>query len=209
MIRAMLLLGLLVAWPMSSMAATPEIGGPFRLTDQDGRAVTQSSFAGKPMLLYFGYTSCPDICPVDVARIVRIAASLREKTGAAITPVFVTIDPERDTPERMKAYVRAFGSGVVGLTGTRAQIDAIAAEYHVYAKRVAMDGGGYLMDHSTILFLIGANGSYLDHYGRKAAEQDIVDRAAGMLKSPSTLAGRPAPRLDGARRAAIEPTEPP
>lgn len=193
MIRALLFFGLLMTLPMVSFAATADIGGPFRLTDQDGRSVSQASYAGKPMLLYFGYTSCPDVCPVDMARIVRIAASLREKTGVAVTPVFVTIDPERDTPERMKAYVRAFGSEVVGLTGTRAQIDNVSAEYHVYARRIPMDGDGYLMDHSTMLFLIGADGSYLDHYGRKATEQDIVDRAIASLKPPATVAGIGAP----------------
>jgi protein SCO1/2 len=185
MIRAFLFLGLLAALPITSYAATAVIGGAFRLTDQNGRVVTQASFAGKPMLLYFGYTSCPDICPVDLARIVRIATSLRKKTGVTVTPVFVTVDPERDTPERMKAYVGAFGPNVVGLTGTRAQIDSIAGEYHVYSKRVPADGGGYLMDHSTMLFLIGADGVYLDHYGRKAAEQDIVDRAVAKLKTPT------------------------
>jgi cytochrome oxidase Cu insertion factor (SCO1/SenC/PrrC family) len=183
MIRALLFFGLLAMLPMSSTAASAAIGGPFRLTDQDGRVVTQASFAGKPLLLYFGYTSCPDVCPVDLARIVRIAASLREKTGATVTPVFVTVDPERDTAERLKAYVAAFGQNVVGLTGTRAQIDAIAQEYHVYSKRVPVEGGAYLMDHSTMLFLIGADGLYLDHYGRKAAEQDIVDRAVAKLKA--------------------------
>ncbi|PTR33874.1 protein SCO1/2 [Luteibacter sp. OK325] len=162
-------------------AASPTVGGSFQLTDQDGHAVTQSSFAGRPLLLYFGYTSCPDICPVDLAKIVKIAGAVREASGVTVTPVFVTIDPERDTPARLQAYVRAFGKDVVGLTGTTTQIGAITDEYHVYFKKVPVDGG-YLMDHSTMLFLVGANGAYLDHYGRKLPEEDVVKRVVTTLR---------------------------
>ncbi len=161
-------------------AANPAVGGPFRLTDQDGRAVTQASFAGRPLRTYFGYTSCPDVCPVDLAKIVKIADAVRQASGMTVTPVFVTIDPERDTPTRLQAYVRAFGKDVVGLTGTIAQIDVITNEYHVYFKKVPVDGG-YLMDHSTMLFLVGSNGAYLDHYGRKLPEDDVVKRVVTTL----------------------------
>jgi cytochrome oxidase Cu insertion factor (SCO1/SenC/PrrC family) len=162
-------------------AANPAVGGPFRLIDQDGRAVTQASFVGRPLLLYFGYTSCPDVCPVDLAKIVKIADAVREASGKVVTPVFVTIDPERDTPLRMQAYVKAFGKDVVGLTGTTAQVDAITDEYHVYFKKVPVDGGSYLMDHSTMLFLVGPDGAYLDHYGRKLPEDDVVRRVVTTL----------------------------
>jgi len=166
-------------------AASPGVGGPFQLTDQDGRAVTQASFAGRPLLLYFGYTSCPDVCPVDLAKIVRIADDVRRASGTTVTPVFVTIDPERDTPPRLQAYVRAFGKEVVGLTGTTAQIDAITDEYHVYFRKVPVEGG-YLMDHSTMLFLVGSNGTYLDHYGRKLPEDDVVKRVVTTLQASGT-----------------------
>ncbi|WP_213947615.1 SCO family protein [Luteibacter sp. dw_328] len=166
-------------------AASPAVGGPFQLTDQDGHAVTQASFAGRPLLLYFGYTSCPDVCPVDLAKIVKIAGEVRQASGTTVTPVFVTIDPERDTPTRLQAYVHAFGKDVVGLTGTTAQIDAITDEYHVYFKKVPVDGG-YLMDHSTMLFLVGSNGAYLDHYGRKLPEEDVVKRVVATLHGSGT-----------------------
>lgn len=168
----------------SAPAATAGTGGPFQLTDQDGRAVTQASFTGRPLLLYFGYTSCPDVCPVDLAKIVRIADAVRQESGKVVTPVFVTIDPARDTPARLGAYVHAFGKDVVGLTGTTAQIDAITDAYHVYFKRVPVDGGGYLMDHSTMLFLVGSDGAYLDHYGRKVPADDVVRRVITTLHSP-------------------------
>jgi protein SCO1/2 len=171
--------------PPVAHAASPVVGGPFRLTDQDGRVVTQASFAGRPLLLYFGYTSCPDVCPVDLAKIVQIADAVRQASGTTVTPVFVTIDPERDTPARLQAYVRAFGKDVVGLTGTTAQIDAITDEYHVYFKKVPV-AGGYLMDHSTVLFLVGPNGAYLDHYGRKLPEDDVVKRVVTTLHAAGT-----------------------
>lgn len=169
--------------PGAAHAATATVGGPFQLTDQDGRAVTQASFAGRSLLLYFGYTSCPDVCPVDLAKMVKIAAAVREASGRTVTPVFVTLDPERDTPVRLRAYVRAFGKDVVGLTGTTAQIDAITDAYHVYFRKVPVDGGGYLVDHSTVLFLVGSDGAYLDHYGRKLPDDDVVRRVVRSLEA--------------------------
>jgi protein SCO1/2 len=170
------------AGPAAMASGGTTVGGPFQLTDQDGHAVTQASFAGRPLLLYFGYTSCPDVCPVDLAKIVKIAAAVGQASGKDVTPVFITVDPERDTPPRLQAYVRAFGANVVGLTGTVEQIDAITDEYHVYFKKVPADGGGYLMDHSTVLFLVGSDGAYLDHYGRKLPEEDVVRRAVSKLQ---------------------------
>jgi protein SCO1/2 len=175
-----MLLAALCVTVSTGHAGSLGLGGPFQLTDQDGHAVTQASFAGRPLLLYFGYTSCPDVCPVDLAKIVKIAEAVRVASGRAVTPVFVSIDPERDTPVRLQAYVRAFGKDVVGLTGTTAQIDAITDEYHVYFRKVPVDGG-YLMDHSTMLFLVGSNGAYLDHYGRKLPEEDVVRRVITTL----------------------------
>lgn len=180
--RAWFVLNVLLLLSPSGHAAHPAVGGPFQLTDQDGQAVTQASFAGRPLLLYFGYTSCPDVCPVDLAKIVKIADAVHQASGKVVTPVFVTIDPERDTPPRMQAYVKAFGKNVVGLTGTTAQIGAITDEYHVYFRKVAADGGSYLMDHSTMLFLVGSDGAYLDHYGRKLPEEDVVRRVITTLR---------------------------
>jgi protein SCO1/2 len=189
--RQVLILAGLMAWAWQAHAVPPAIGGPFALTDQDGRAITQATFAGKPFLLYFGYTSCPDICPVDLARVQKIADAIRVETGAVLIPVFVTVDPERDTPVRMKAYVRAFGKDMVGLTGTTAQIQAITDEYHVYFKKIPVAGGSYMMDHSTMLFLVGPHGTYLDHYGRKLPDDDVVKRVVTTLQLPTTTTEAP------------------
>ncbi|HYG07114.1 MAG TPA: SCO family protein [Stenotrophomonas sp.] len=158
-------------------AAAPgdDIGGPFQLVDGNNRHVTDKTFHGKPVLLYFGFTSCPDVCPTDLARIERIARRVQKAGAPAPVPVFVSIDPERDTPARMKAYVGAFGSDFVGLTGTPAQVARIADLYHVYYKKVPYgQHGQYTMDHSTFLFLLDRNGRYVDHFGRGTDEAAVA-----------------------------------
>ena len=181
---SLLLLPVQLAW-----AQNPDrIGGPFKLTDQNGQAVTDRSFHGKPVLLYFGFTSCPDVCPTDLARVQRIATRVRRAGGPAITPIFVSIDPARDTPAKMKSYVSAFGPDVVGLTGSTAQIAAVTDAYHVYFKKVPYGTHGqYMMDHSTFVFLLDRNGRYVDHFGRTADEAKVANQiAAGLAaqKSP-------------------------
>lgn len=180
---------LLIALQPVAMAATRgDVGGPFELVDQNGMRVTQSTFLGKPVLLYFGYATCPDVCPLDLAKMASIARGIRTDTGLAVTPVFVTIDPERDTPAKLKTYVGWFGKDFVGLTGTPEQIAAIGDEYHVYYKKVPAPNGGYLMDHSTMLFLLGADGGYLDHYGRALPVDEILARAVAKLNAAAAPA---------------------
>ncbi|MDP1027843.1 SCO family protein [Sphingomonas sp. KR1UV-12] len=139
--------------------AGARIGGPFSLTDQDGRTVTDRSFAGKYRLMYFGYTFCPDVCPTDMA---AIAAGLKQvaadapATAAKVVPIFVTVDPERDTPAVLKQFTAAFSPHPVGLTGSPAAIDAVKKAYGVYAaKGAATPGGGYMVDHSRQAYLMG------------------------------------------------------
>jgi protein SCO1/2 len=165
------------------------IGGPFKLTDQNGRAVTDRSFHGKPVLLYFGFTSCPDVCPTDLARVQRIARRVQKAGGPSLTPIFVSIDPERDTPAKMKGYVSAFGPGMVGLTGTPVQIAVITDRYHVYYKKVPYGRKGqYMMDHSTFVFLLDRNGRYVDHFGRTADEAQVATQIVGELARSSPTA---------------------
>ncbi|MEG2803660.1 SCO family protein [Stenotrophomonas sp.] len=167
----------------------PLIGGGFTLTDQNGRAVTDRSFHGKPVLLYFGFTSCPDVCPTDLARLQRIARRVQKQGGPALTPVFVSIDPARDTPAKMKAYVSLFGPDMVGLTGTAAQVAAVADGYHVYYKKVPYgQKGQYMMDHSTFVFLLDRNGRYVDHFGRTADEAQVAGQIVGALARTSPRA---------------------
>ena len=136
------------------------VGGPFALTDQTGQRRSSSEFRGKLMVVYFGYTYCPDVCPTDV---MAISEALRALGPAAeeIQPVFITIDPERDTP-LLADYLAAFHPGFVGLTGSPDEIRAVANSYKAfYAKVPDARGGGYSIDHAGVIYLIGRDGEYL------------------------------------------------
>lgn len=144
------------------------VGGPFAMTDQDGRAVTERSFAGKYRLMYFGYTFCPDVCPVDVQKIAQgLTAFAHDDPGRAakVVAVFVTVDPARDTPPVLKTFVRAFSADMVGLTGTDAQAAAMRAAFRIYAAKQG-SGRDYLVDHSATIYLMDPDNrpiSFLDH----------------------------------------------
>lgn len=183
-LSVLMILLLIPVMPARSAPPDPQIGGGFTLTNQDGQAVTERSFRGKPVLLYFGFTACPDVCPTDMARLARIQARVRKQGGPALTLLFVTLDPARDTPAKMKGYVSVFGPDVVGLTGTPAQIAAITDRYHVYYRKVPYGRGGeYMMDHSTFAFVLDRDGRYVDHFGRTADEAQAATRIATALGS--------------------------
>lgn len=138
------------------------IGGPFALIDQDGRTVTERSFAGKYRLMYFGYTFCPDVCPVDMQNVgagLRLLEKSDPALAARVVPVFVTVDPARDTPAVLKQFVRAFHPRMVGLTGSRNAIDAAEKAYAIYARKgETSPGGGYMMDHNNPVYLMDPAG---------------------------------------------------
>lgn len=178
-LAALLLMGVAV----NSVAATrTDIGGPFQLTNQNGQRVNERSF-GEPALLYFGFMTCPAICPTDLAKMARISRQLQQQQGIKVRPVFVTIDPERDTPKKLKAYVNYFASDFVGLTGSAQDIAGITDAYHVYYKKVPTGDqpGQYMMDHSTILFLLDSQGRYLKHFGRGMDEREIEKQVVTAL----------------------------
>jgi protein SCO1/2 len=138
------------------------IGGPFTLTNQDGRQVTDRDFSGRYRLIYFGFTHCPDVCPTDLA-VIGQALRRFEKSDPAkavrVAPIFVTVDPERDTPAVIKEYVSAFHPRLIGLTGTPQQVAAMTKSYGAYgAKDPAEPGGGYNVNHSRLAMLIGPDG---------------------------------------------------
>jgi protein SCO1/2 len=137
------------------------IGGPFTLTDQNGRQRSDREFAGKYRIVYFGFASCPDICPTDLANIGG-AMRLFEKSDAAraakVQPIFISVDPERDTPARLKEYAAAFHPRIVALTGTPQQIADAAKAYAVYYAKAPADNGEYGMDHLRVIFLMGPDG---------------------------------------------------
>ncbi len=154
------------------------IGGPFALTDQDGKPITEAAFAGRYRIMYFGYTFCPDVCPVDVQNI-GAAMKLLDKSdpalSAKIVPVFVTVDPARDTPAVVKQFVSAFHPRMVGMTGSEAEIARVAKEYGVYFKRGAGTAGGYMMDHSRQAYLMAPDGKPLALLPQEGPPQAIVD----------------------------------
>ena len=138
------------------------VGGPFRLTNHLGQTVTEADFRGKYMLVFFGFTFCPDICPTEL-QVMTHALETMGASGTRITPVFVTIDPERDTPDVMKAYVENFGPNLVGLTGTPEEIAAMAKAYRVYYRKSG-DSADYLMDHSSVIYLMDPDGRFVKHF---------------------------------------------
>jgi|GEM_PF-470509 len=140
-------------------AAAP-IGGPFTLRAADGRTLSDRDFRGKWLLVYFGYTQCPDVCPTTLTEIVQTLEKLGP-LAAEVQPIFITIDPERDTPEAIREYLEAFDPRIVGLTGTAAEIATVAKEYRVYYKKQAgKSGEDYLMEHSAFVYVVNPAGNY-------------------------------------------------
>ncbi|MEM1133160.1 MAG: SCO family protein [Pseudomonadota bacterium] len=161
------------------------IGGSFTLTNQDGETVSDSDFAGQYRIMYFGYTFCPDVCPIDLQKLAKGFAEF-EKTdperAAKIQPIFVTIDPARDTPEILKTYVNAFHPRMIGLTGSEDDIDAVREKFAVYAEKVEDDGmSGYLVDHSRQAYL-------LDPDGKPLALLSVDKKPDGQTSVPGDIA---------------------
>jgi cytochrome oxidase Cu insertion factor (SCO1/SenC/PrrC family) len=143
------------------------IGGPFTLTDHTGAKRTDQNFRGKHMLVYFGYTFCPDVCPTALQVMTNAMDRMERDAEAKIIPVFITIDPERDTVKQLASYVDNFHPRLVGLTGTPEEIANAARAYRVYFGKSKETGGDvmdYLMDHSSIVFLMDPNGRYITHF---------------------------------------------
>ena len=160
----------------------PAIGGAFALTDQDGRTVTSDSLKGKPTLIYFGFTYCPDVCPTSLLLMETALEKLGPDAAKKVNLVFITIDPERDTPKLMKGYVENFGPTFIGLTGTPQQITDAARAYRVYYQKVpGKDGGPYLMDHSSIVYLLDRNGRFVTHFTHEAKAEAIAASVGRLL----------------------------
>lgn len=139
------------------LGPSAEIGGPFDLVDPGGRAVTDRDFLGRHMLIYFGYSSCPDVCPLDLQRMAS-ALDILGPEGKSVVPVFITIDPERDSGKHLGDYVRAFHPRMVGLTGPEAAIKSVTNAYKVFYRK-ASQGAEYLMDHTSFIYVIGPKGA--------------------------------------------------
>ena len=184
LIALLLIAAIAVLWayrsagpPGESGYGTPLVGGSFTLTDQSGQSRSDAEFRGKLMLVYFGFTHCPDVCPLDLQKMSQAMGKLGDKADQVV-PIFVTVDPARDTPEAMRAFVASFDPRIVALTGDRTAIDQLVKDYRAYYKP---DAGGtdYNVMHSSLIYLMGRDGRYLTHFGQEASADDI---AAGLAK---------------------------
>lgn len=162
------------------------IGGPFTLVNHEGIAVTEKTYQGKPQLIYFGFSFCPDVCPTSLQRMGAATDLLGDKAND-IYPIFITIDPERDTVESLKPYLSAngFPKNLIGLTGTQSQIDEATAAFRVYKKRVddPISAAGYTMDHTDIIYLMDKNGLFVEVFTSRNSPADIAKRVTQHLKS--------------------------
>lgn len=159
----------------------PNIGGPFTLVNQDGKTVTEKDFENKYLMIYFGFASCPAICPTELQKMTEAYEALPKMWQDRIQPMFITIDPERDTPEILKNYVELFMPQMVGLTGSVAQIEAVKKAYKVYGAKVP-EGKSYTMDHSSFIYYMGLG-------GRPLAMFKTSDNAERIAQTIPTLDG--------------------
>jgi cytochrome oxidase Cu insertion factor (SCO1/SenC/PrrC family) len=151
------------------------VGGPFALVDGSGKPVSSDSFHGRFMLVYFGYTFCPDVCPTELQTVTN-ALDLLGRDADRVVPIFITIDPQRDTPQVIGEYTRLFSPRLVGLTGTPEQVAAAAKAYRVYyARATSKDSTTYLMDHSSFLYLMDAQGKFSALFNQTTTAQQLAD----------------------------------
>jgi protein SCO1 len=165
--------------PQTQVSTSALVGGPFQLVDQDGAPVTQATMKGKPFLVFFGFTHCPDICPTKLFEMSQ-ALGVVEKDVPDIQALFISVDPERDTPEMMKRYLSSFNPRIKGLTGDQASVDATVKAYRAYAKKVPTDSG-YTMDHTSLVYLMGRNGEFVTSLDMTKKDTEIADQIRSKL----------------------------
>lgn len=174
---ASLVVGLLVMfWAMggvSKVAQPAAIGGPFQLTDQNGKTVTDKNLKGKPTLIFFGYTHCPDVCPTslfEISEVLRVMGKDADKVNA----IFISVDPERDTQAAMKDYLSSFDPHLEGLSGDPADIAKVITSYRVYAKKVPTKDGDYTMDHTALIYLMDRDGRFVSPFNLKRTPEEAA-----------------------------------
>ena len=174
---ASLVVGLLVMfWAMggvSKVAQPAAIGGPFELTDQNGKTVTDKSLKGKPTLIFFGYTHCPDVCPTSLFEISEVLRAMG-KDADKVNAYFISVDPERDTPSTMKDYLSSFDPHLEGLSGGPAETTKVLTSYRVYAKKVPTKDGDYTMDHTALIYLMDRDGRFVAPFNLKRTPEEAA-----------------------------------
>jgi protein SCO1 len=159
--------------PPAPIAITSSVGGPFKLVDQNFKPISNEDLKGQPFLVFFGFTHCPDVCPTtlfEVSEVLRVLGPEGDKMRA----LFVTVDPERDTPEKMKDYMSSFDPRLIGVTGTPEQITAMEKAYRVYAKKVPLEGTNYTMDHTAIVYLMDKEGRFVTPFNLKRRPEEAA-----------------------------------
>ncbi|MGY3618984.1 SCO family protein [Bradyrhizobium sp. USDA 10063] len=167
---------LLLFWTMGglrSMTTPSAIGGPFQLTDQAGQTVTDKSLKGKPSLIFFGFTHCPDVCPTSLFEISEVLRAMG-KDADKVNAYFVSVDPERDTAAAMKDYLSSFDPHLKGLTGNPDAIAKVLSAYRVYAKKVPLKDGDYTMDHTALIYLMDRDGKFVSSFNLKRSPEEAA-----------------------------------
>lgn len=159
--------------PAVQAPAPSAIGGTFRLVDHNGQTVTDADLKGKPFLVFFGFTHCPDICPTTLFEVSEILGKLGGEADR-VNALFVTVDPERDTADKLKDYLSSFHPRLRGLTGTSEAIAAMEKVYRVYSKKVPLDGGGYTMDHTALVYLMDKDGRFVAPFNMKRKPEEAA-----------------------------------
>lgn len=159
-----------------------QIGGPFELVNAQGETVTDADVITEPSLIYFGYTFCPDVCPLDTARNAEAVDVLAER-GISVTPVFITVDPERDTPELVGDFAYNLHEKMIGLTGSLAQTDAASKTYRTYYKAHDKSDEFYLVDHSTFTYLVMPEQGFVEFFRRDVSADAMADRVACFVEN--------------------------
>lgn len=170
-----------------AVADAVQIGGPLDLLDQDGRRLSEASLAGRFRLVYFGYTYCPDVCPLGLNTMAEALDRLPPDIAQKVQPIFVTVDPERDTPALLKEYVAAFHPRLIGLTGTVEEVEKVKRAWRVFARKAEQGraAGDYLVDHSTFTYLMGPDGRYLAHFSHGTAPEQMAERIRAIVAATS------------------------
>ena len=167
---------LLMTWLMGDLkkiAAPAAIGGPFRLTDQSGQPVTEQNLKGRPTLIFFGFTHCPDVCPTSLFEISEVLRAMGKDVNR-VNAYFVSVDPERDTQTAMKNYLSSFDPHLKGLTGDPESIAKVLSAYRVYAKKVPLKDGDYTMDHTALIYLMDRDGHFVAPFNLKRTPEEAA-----------------------------------
>ncbi|MGA2995591.1 SCO family protein [Bradyrhizobium sp.] len=174
---ASLVVGLvLMLWVMGGLrhvTAPAAIGGPFQLTDQTGQTVTDKSMQGRPSLIFFGFTHCPDVCPTTLFEISEVLKAMGEDADR-VNAYYISVDPERDTQAAMKEYLSSFDPRLKGLTGNAEEIAKVLSEYRVYAKKVPLKDGDYTMDHTALVYLMDRDGKFVSPFNINRKPEDAA-----------------------------------